>query len=543
MKFNNIVFSGIKADIERYLNRTHNKSGMTYSPASPFGQLLYVIEQMYEKSILYLKTSIDKLDIVNTNSNNPVVIKNTAILNGHIPTRAISSSGVLKLTVKSNSDIPFNRITILNKSTIKNKTNSLFYSINLGADRLTYNITPNYTFFLPIIQGQWKEYVTTGTGENLFSFNVRTNTRKEIENFNVEVLVNGEYYEIKKRLYDLLPNEKSCIVRTGINGGIDICFGNGSFGIVPDITSNITVRYLETDGSRGNIYRRTRNDFDIISDIFSESGETIDLLSVFDVDIYTDINFGADSESISFTKEMIPISSNNYVLALPQQYAYEIKKLGVFSHVNAYENNGSIFIVATPNINIFKNQSSDYFNIDLNAFYLDDYEKSKINKYLKSGGNIQLTKKYKIVNPELSFYAVNIFVMTYNDTTDDSVKSQIQSVISDYFLSLNRLDRIPKSDIIRIISNINDVHSVDIQFISKKNEDTIKQNRLFNNSNNTYTNNNGLDDTLGDIVFEPNEVPVLRGGWYDRNDMFYSDDINGNSLKAMNVIFKGKINR
>jgi hypothetical protein len=36
-----------------------------------------------------------------------------------------------------------------------------------------------------------------------------------------------------------------------------------------------------------------------------------------------------------FTKNILPIASNNFVLGLPQQYAYEIKKLGVFSHVNA----------------------------------------------------------------------------------------------------------------------------------------------------------------------------------------------------------------
>ena len=66
----------------------------------------------------------------------------------------------------------------------------------------------------------------------------------------------------------------------------------------------------------------------------------------------------------SLIKNILPIASNNFVLGLPQQYAYEIKKLGVFSHVNAYEKTGTIFIVATPNINLFKNQSSDYFTID-----------------------------------------------------------------------------------------------------------------------------------------------------------------------------------
>ena len=71
-------------------------------------------------------------------------------------------------------------------------------------------------------------------------------------------------------------------------------------------------------------------------------------------------------------------------MALPQQYAYEIKKLGVFSHVNAYEKSGTIFISVVPNILLFKSQNTDYFTMDKDAFTLDAYEKSKVDKYLLS---------------------------------------------------------------------------------------------------------------------------------------------------------------
>jgi hypothetical protein len=67
---------------------------------------------------------------------------------------------------------------------------------------------------------------------------------------------------------------------------------------------------------------------------------------------------------------------------LPQQYAYQIKRLGVFSHVNAYSDNyGTVFIVATPNIKLFKNANANYFNVDIKAFELDDYEKQKIDQW------------------------------------------------------------------------------------------------------------------------------------------------------------------
>jgi hypothetical protein len=282
---------------------------------------------------------------------------------------------------------------------------------------------------------------------------------------------------------------------------------------------------------------------------------------VFNIDIYTDINFGADKEDLMFTKTVMPIVSNNFVLGLPQQYAYEIKKLGVFSHVNAYEKTGTIFITATPNIKLFKSSDNDYFTVDLEAFKLDRYEISKIDKYLKTGGNLQLTKKYRIKSPDLSFYVMNIYVISYSDATDDSVNAQILDVISEYFLNLGRIDRIPKLDIIRLLSGIRDIHSVDIQFLSKKNEDYHRQsasdvkNKLnkFNSSfendisienvnpDYSYDEVKGLDPVLGDIIFEPSEIPIIRGGWYDRNGLYYSDNIDGNGLKSVNIIKKGSI--
>ena len=69
---------------------------------------------------------------------------------------------------------------------------------------------------------------------------------------------------------------------------------------------------------------------------------------------------------------------------------------------------------------------------------------------------------------------MNVYVIPYADALDDSVNSQILEVISNYFLDLGRIDRIPKLDIIRNLSTIKDIHSVDVQFVAKKNEDYHK---------------------------------------------------------------------
>jgi len=563
MKFIEISFANIKSEIERFLRQEHNKASLIYSPASPFGQVLNVLQNLHSLSFLYLKNAIKGFDLSDPNSNNSRIIRNSAIIAGHEPGRAISSTGTLKLVVKSGIDLqtelPGGRITISNRSVLRNITNGLDYSINLGQDSITYLVNSNSQIFTPIIQGKFRNTTFTGSGNINQTLQINANSVENVENFNVEVLVNGENWEIKRALYDMIPDEKACVVRTGFNGGIEVIFGNKNFGAIPPVGSIIRVIHLITNGSSGNIFRRTPNDWRIIDDILDGFGNPIEVSNIFDVLIFNDINYGAEQESTLFTRNILPISSNNFVLGLPSQYAYQIKKLGVFSHVNAYEDNSVVYIVATPNIKLFKNRNADYFNVSTNAFTLDQYEKSKIERYLKSNGNIQLTRKFRIDSPKLSYYIMNVFIIRYSDSNDDVIKAQITERVSEYFLNFNRLDRIPKSDLVSLISSINDVHSVDVQFISRKNEDYHKANKqrveqkvllsestlapsLVETDSNYLPNLTlGLDPVLGDIIFEPSEIPIIRGGWYDRNGVFFSNSLDTSGLKSLNIIKKGVV--
>jgi len=560
MNFLSIRFTEIKSSIENFLKTEYGKANILFSTASPYGQILGVIENLQQLSFLYLKNSINAHDISLPSSMNRRLVRNAAINAGHIPGRAISASGTLKFSLKTDieleKDIPGGKISFLNRLNIKNKTNSLDYSFNIGNDKITHKITPNYKFFVPIIQGKWVSKSFTGQGTAMQTFSSNESAQKDVENFNVEVLVNDELWSIKKHVYEMLPDEKAVVVRTGYDGGVDIIFGNGGFGSIPPIGSSITLSYLLTDGSIGNIFRRTLNDWSFIGSVYDGNGMAVDMDKVFNIEIYNDITFGADGETLEFTKSILPISSNNFILALPQQYAYEIKKLGVFSHVSAYEKSGTIFIAVVPNVNLFKNQSADYFTIDKSAFTLDTYEKSKVDNYLRTSGVIQLTRKYKIVNPVLSYYVMNIFVIPYSDASDDSVNAQILDKISNYFLSLSRIDRIPKLDLIRQLSFITDIHSVDIQFVSKKNEDYHREMKLaMQNQLTKYAETGqarqlpeydptltlGLDPILGDIIFEPEEMPIIRGDWKNRDNTYYSADIESNGLKSVNIIKNGTV--
>lgn len=579
MNFIQISFDNIKNEVENFLRREYKRANILFSPASPYGQILNVLQNLHQLSFMYLKNSISQFDLSDVNSQNELIIRNAAISVGHNPGRSISATGNLRLVVKPDieleRELQGGRITFNNKTQLRNKSNGLDYSINLGQDSVTYYVDKNTKIFLPIIQGKFRTTSFTGTGNPNQTLQVSLTGIEDIENFNYEVSVNGTFWSTKKHLYELLPDEEACVVKTGFNGGIDIIFGNSGFGKIPPIGSQILVTYLVTQGQQGNIFRRTFNDWRFVDEAIDGLGNRVDPTKIFDVYIFNDINFGANKETTLFTKNILPFVSNNYVLGLPQQYSYEIRKLGVFSYVNAYEDSGIIYIVACPNVKLFKNRNSDYFTVDIAAFQLDDYEKSKINKYLKTNGNIQISRKWRIDSPVLSYYVINVFVIRYSDTTDDSVNSQIVDKVSEYFLNFNRIDRVPKSDLVASISQSKDIHSVDIQFISRKNEDYHREeirkqeNKKMasekfdvnidarSNTDIPIPNSNidtkkmttdylpnatiGLDPVLGDIIFEPKEVPIVRGGWYDRNGIFFSDDMESQGLKSINIIKKGVV--
>ena len=45
----------------------------------------------------------------------------------------------------------------------------------------------------------------------------------------------------------------------------------------------------------------------------------------------------------------------------------------------------------------------------------------------------------------------------------------------------------------------------------------------------------GLDPYLGDIVYEKNEIPVIRGGFKDRNGVYYAPTPQKSGYGSVNI--------
>jgi hypothetical protein len=162
-------------------------------------------------------------------------------------------------------------------------------------------------------------------------------------------------------------------------------------------------------------------------------------------------------------------------------------------------------------------------------------------KYLSNEGLQIITNEVKIIDPVIRKYAINVTVRLFDDAIEDNVTNGIIDSISDYFISEMRRDRIPTSDVVRILDSVNGVDSVFVEFISEVNENYHKEFLVkaqeFNIQNSRYPTNNdivmsngktydsqfssGLDYLLGDVLIEKNELPIIRGGFIDRFNNSY----------------------
>lgn len=586
-EFVELNYNALSNQVNNWLKTVYDKSDVLFNSASPYGQMLQQIKEFFRWNVIYNKNVVREFDIEQATTKR--MILNAARISGHNPSRAISAKGTLKFKLKQGINITQkvagSQVVVFDDTTLKNKTNTLFYTLKVGTDKNIYPLTSGCQFFINVVQGKYESQTYTGNGEKNQSISVIIDNNQIIDNFDFQVFVDGVNMSIKDHLYDMLEDENACFTRTGFNGGLDVYFGTGVNGMIPKLGSIIEVKYLLTDGIQGNILNPKINDFDFVDNIFDSEGNVINVPELFDVFVETDITFASDGESIEYTKSVVPYVSRNFVLATPQQFMYHLKKLNMFSNVYAFNtldmvrididndnlvdniNINEMYLFLIPKITNYFSGGINYFNVPFDAFYLDNTEKQRVITYLKKQGIISISSSIKILDPDFKMYVVNVYVRKFENEPEENIKEQIIDYLSDYFSNNERYDRIVKADILRGLKNIEGIDSINIEFISKANEDYHKDGAILNQTqkrgvvettytagpkpvtyNRTSYNENeviGIDPVLGDIVInrtldiKKNQLPILRGGWSDRNGIYYHEDPKTtNEFSSVNVIFR-----
>jgi hypothetical protein len=521
----------IALDSIQYLTSKFNQSKSVFTAASPFGQLLIVLENLTQLVFYYIEDSITELNI--NEATRLTSVYSLASLSGHNPSRAMSAIGEISLKISENAeDIPVDKVIIPNLSRLINQNNGLTYILDLPQDEIRFSLLgADDGVKIQIRQGIIETQTVVSRGLPLESFSIGSPQNFFIDNFFVNVYVNGEKWKRYESILDIPLNAKGYITKTGITSGLDIYFGNSFYGRIPGAGSDIVVEYLVTEGPGGNI--RTNDPksvrFEFEDTGFTINGDEIELNDYINITTENTPMFGANPESSELTRLIAPKHSKSFALVNPDHYEIVLRKLGIFSLISVYldpddERMLNLFLI--PNIQKNFSTPQDYFGADLDIFRMSNYQKTELLKYLEKSGSKLISTDLKIIDPIIRRYVVNLSTIVFDDISTDIIKRDIYNAIGDYFTKNTRRTRIPKSDLIRIVENVNGVDSVAVTLISEQNESA--------KINDPGSDLIGLDE-YNDIIIAERDLPLVRGGFTDRYGNEYAEGISEDSLGAVNI--------
>lgn len=571
----------IFADARNYLDRLYASSNAIFSTASPYGQILRVISELGSLILLYLEdVAVSNNILTATNTED---IYGLAQLAGHDAYRGVAAKGEIKFKFKPGKESTFNgpHILINNNTKIKCLNNNLKYTLKIPSDGIKVKKGEVGFTFANICQGEYKSQRLQSTGKSMQTYNV--NIPSIIDHDDIKVYVNGKLWEKVDSIYDMNSEKEGVMVRTGLAGGIDLIFGNGYFGKKPEFGALIEVTYIENSGSAGIVDLGSSNiAFTFDDDGVDFQGEPVDLNELFILECTMPPRLGSDPENTDFTKYIAPLASKSFALIGPENYEYFLSRYNSFSYIDAYntvdddylDDDNVTYLFLLPDVNRKLTTDVDYFTIDQNEFTLDSFEENAIKRTLDESGQKATSSEVTIIKPVVTKYALNIILRYYDGYDMETIRNNIRSKVGEYFLTVKRRDRIPKSDIVSIIETIEGVDSVNLFFVSEKNEEAIRNGYYIkkttkvapttpflqegegNKKRYVFFNKEVIEtkimlspgedprlglDEFGDIKIGDKELPIIRGGWSDRNNMFYNEFPITGQPGSLSIYFKEKI--
>ena len=568
-------------DTKVYIGRVYKRAGTLLTTASPFSQILEVLSEMSELILFYVENSTVEQNIYTAQHHESIY--GLSRLVGHDPTRGFAAVGEIKFSWAAGVDmskIVGDAINIPVNTQIKFDSNGLSYLVRASKDQFRIEKGNSNFFTAPIIQGSSETQTVTGTGEKLQSFNIQTGGFTD-HNL-VTVYVNGEVWTKFDSMYDMLPSDKGYMLKTGIGGGIDVYFGTGNFGVIPGNGVSIEIEYIKHDGAKGNLDDSSDLTFKWVGEGTDATGELYDLNEFLQSEVTSSPKMGSDRESTAFTKVMAPRSSKSFVLATPDNYEYFLSRYGIFSYIDAYnttddeylDDDNVIYIFAIPDLKKKLANNQDYFSIPENEMFFDQNEYSAMHKVIEESGQQMVTTEVKFVQPQIHKYSMDVSVRYFEGFRKEDIFNDIRSAISNYLLNIVRRDKLPKSDIVYILEEVEGVDAVNVRFISET-EERARRNGYYESvtttitpqqpialedigngkqkyvffkkiTNTTQVNISPTDpipydiaglDQYGDIILEKQEVAVFRGGWQDRDGNTVLDEPSINVDAALTVTF------
>lgn len=257
-------------------------------------------------------------------------------------------------------------------------------------------------------------------------------------------------------------------------------------------------------------YNQAKNNYETASRIYAEKAS----------------QFGVNSPATKLARQNK--NRTNQQLLAAQNRLTEQKK-----------DDNTVYLFLIPDVNKRIAAGVDYFSTPIDTFKLTKDEKTAILDLIEESGQRVITVDNAILDILYPKFVINMSLILWEGYEYKKVRYSILSALSDYFLTNTRRDRIPVSDLIRVVENVDGVDSVNLWLdADKKNFDI-------------YNTHYGLDD-YGDIILTRyvkdawnNNVPVkdlyplLRGGFESYNGIEYEDGTAPEKLSTVNIQVRG----
>jgi len=543
------------------VSEQYSQAKQVFTAASPFGQILLVISNLFEMFMTYLSHALENLNIKTVHSVEGVY--GLASLVGHNAFRGASSKSIINLSLNSSApgNVKGSYVKIPNNAVLTTNNNLKFF-IQSPQDFITLKMNSSEGVNVTIVEGTIEEQIFVSDGSKLQSFDVIT--KNMTDNFDVSVFVNDEEWTKKESLYDMNENEEAFILKTGLSAGLTVFFGNGDFGKIPDSGASIKVRYILSSGAAGNV-DLTNFELKFSEPGISSTGEEVDLSQNVDIKVIENARFGADYEDVNFTRLIAPKTSKSFVLATAENYKQFLSRYNQFSFIDvqvsdsvSYLNdNNIIYITLLKDVTPYYSTGYDYFTIPEEKFLLTESDKKNIIDLLNYSGYALVNTNIVINNLTIEHYIINIIISAFEDADKNTIRTSIYDILNKYFLNVKRRDLVAKSDLISLIESIKGVDTCQVFFTSEKNEFAKKNGYytekvfIFNKEKSIYEISEktitvepdkipnlrlGFDD-VDNLVIEKNTLMLPRGGWSDYNSNFFTETYTPDKLSNLNIFF------
>ena len=553
---NQTNFDNFDNSVNNYLSKILSNLGIKYSDNQIFKIIFNGLRGIMQNIMVYIEDAFTEQNIETAVRKKSIY--SLAKISGYEPYYGSAACGILSASLISNTNLSkeIRKIYVDNHISIQNTANNMNYILYIQSDRYVFDINhPLVNYDFKIVQGYYKVANYTSKGEELESIHVSVNGMYD-KNY-TKVYVNNIEWQAVSNMYDMTQDGEEYVISAGFDNELDITFGNGIYGKIPEAGSNIKIEYILHNGESGNIDNINNVNFEFVESGYDYNGNQINLNNFINLKLNDYISGGTDADSIDDVRKMIGYNSRSNVLASLENYTLFLKHFSFIGNFNIWaENNSNTLMISaiTNKINKIKD-ISEYQDITDKDLILTDAQKSDILTVLKNSNNTFAGIQIKFVDPIIYKYAVVCYVKPIDIYYKETITTNIQTTIIKYFSKFNyNISFIAKSDIIKyVLNNVENIKSLTIDIISEANEQAFYNGYYYKYSNvlennqivynkqrlNYETNLNLGLDNIGNIFIDNKlYLGLLHGDiLYYPNKNYSTDKDISVRLDAVNVIF------